>query len=112
MKSEMNNHHDEGEENEADNDKEYGGNLEVDENSLSMPRPEEEREVHQSKDKRLQEQLNALKNELEQEKKIHAETTEDILHAENMKAGRDKYKTLKQIRSGNTKQRVDEFECM
>lgn len=35
-----------------------------------------------------------------------------MLHAENVKAGRDKYKTLQQIRQGNTKQRIDEFECM
>lgn len=35
-----------------------------------------------------------------------------MLHAENVKAGRDKYKTLRQIRQGNTKQRVDEFESM
>lgn len=31
---------------------------------------------------------------------------------QNQKEGRDKYKTLKQIRQGNTKQRVDEFEAM
>ncbi len=36
----------------------------------------------------------------------------DILHGENVRAGRDKYKTLRQIRMGNTKQRVDEFEMM
>lgn len=35
-----------------------------------------------------------------------------MLHAENVKAGRDKYKTLRQIRQGNTKQRIDEFESM
>ena len=38
------------------------------------------------------------------------ETTNDKLHQANIKAGRDKYKTLKQIRKGNTKQRIDEFE--
>ncbi|KAI9999400.1 hypothetical protein NQD34_018247 [Periophthalmus magnuspinnatus] len=30
----------------------------------------------------------------------------DLIHAENVKAGRDKYKTLRQIRQGNTKQRA------
>lgn len=35
-----------------------------------------------------------------------------MLHAENVKQGRDKYKTLKQIRQGNTKKRIDEFESM
>uniref|UniRef100_A0A2K5SBQ5 Radixin n=3 Tax=Cebidae TaxID=9498 RepID=A0A2K5SBQ5_CEBIM len=39
-------------------------------------------------------------------------TQNDVLHAENVKAGRDKYKTLRQIRQGNTKQRIDEFEAM
>ena len=31
---------------------------------------------------------------------------------QNRKAGRDKYKTLRQIRGGNTKRRVDQFENM
>lgn len=39
-------------------------------------------------------------------------TPNDMIHAENVKAGRDKYKTLRQIRQGNTKQRIDEFESM
>lgn len=39
-------------------------------------------------------------------------TSMDVLHQENVKQGRDKYKTLKQIRSGNTKQRVDQFEML
>ena len=36
----------------------------------------------------------------------------DLLHAENVKQGRDKYKTLRQIRQGNTKSRVEQFENM
>ena len=39
-------------------------------------------------------------------------TRNDILHGQNVAQGRDKYKTLKQIRQGNTKQRVDIFEAM
>ena len=39
-------------------------------------------------------------------------TRNDILHLDNVSKGRDKYKTLKQIRQGNTKQRVDMFEAM
>ena len=39
-------------------------------------------------------------------------TKEDVLHQENQKAGRDKYKTLRQIRQGNTKSRIEEFENM
>lgn len=39
-------------------------------------------------------------------------TKNDVLHSQNVAQGRDKYKTLKQIRQGNTKQRVDMFEAM
>ena len=39
-------------------------------------------------------------------------TRNDLLHTQNVAQGRDKYKTLKQIRQGNTKQRVDMFEAM
>jgi hypothetical protein len=36
----------------------------------------------------------------------------DELHISNVASGRDKFKTLKQIRSGNTKSRVLDFEKM
>ena len=39
-------------------------------------------------------------------------TKNDILHQENVRQGRDKYKTLREIRKGNTKRRVDQFENM
>jgi len=39
-------------------------------------------------------------------------TRNDILHQQNQAQGRDKYKTLKQIRMGNTKLRIDMFESM
>lgn len=54
----------------------------------------------------------ALSSELANARDETKKTVNDVIHAENMKAGRDKYKTLRQIRSGNTKQRIDEFECM
>ena len=54
----------------------------------------------------------ALSSELANARDETKKTVNDMIHAENMKAGRDKYKTLRQIRSGNTKQRIDEFECM
>ena len=41
-----------------------------------------------------------------------AETTMDKIHRENVKQGRDKYKTLREVRKGNTKRRVDQFENM
>lgn len=40
------------------------------------------------------------------------QTKQDLLHVENLKQGRDKYKTLRQIRQGNTRYRVDLFENM
>ncbi|XP_063733753.1 radixin-like isoform X1 [Eleginops maclovinus] len=57
-------------------------------------------------------QIRTLSSELADARDETKKTQNDVLHAENVKAGRDKYKTLRQIRSGNTKQRIDEFESM
>lgn len=54
----------------------------------------------------------ALSSELAEARDETKKTQNDMLHAENVRAGRDKYKTLRQIRQGNTKQRIDEFESM
>lgn len=54
----------------------------------------------------------ALSSELAEARDDTKKTQNDLLHAENVRAGRDKYKTLRQIRQGNTKQRIDEFESM
>lgn len=53
-----------------------------------------------------------LSKELAATKVEHQVTRTDMIHRQNVIAGRDKYKTLKQIRQGNTKQRVDMFEAM
>uniref|UniRef100_A0A0B7BDF9 FERM domain-containing protein n=1 Tax=Arion vulgaris TaxID=1028688 RepID=A0A0B7BDF9_9EUPU len=111
VRSEMNDQNDEGEENEGDDTKHFDAALSVDENTSSLPRPEEFRETQQSKDKWLEEQIKSLKEDLDSKKTEHNDPN-DLLHQENVRRGRDKYKTLKQIRQGNTKQRVDEFESM
>lgn len=56
--------------------------------------------------------LQNLKIELNSVQNSAKLTENDYLHEENLAAGRDKYKTLKAIRQGNTKKRIDEFESM
>uniref|UniRef100_A0A4W6DK21 Ezrin a n=1 Tax=Lates calcarifer TaxID=8187 RepID=A0A4W6DK21_LATCA len=75
-------------------------------------RHEEERLTEAEKNERLQRQLKALSSELAQAQDENKKTQNDLLHAENVRVGRDKYKTLRQIRQGNTKQRIDEFEAL
>jgi len=64
------------------------------------------------KSDRIKENLANLTSELQMLRVADNLTNEDNLHERNLKEGRDKYKTLRQIRQGNTKQRVDEFESM
>ncbi|XP_066570802.1 moesin a [Amia ocellicauda] len=75
-------------------------------------RSEEERMTEAEKNERVQKHLLALSSELANARDETKKTQNDMIHAENVKAGRDKYKTLRQIRQGNTKQRIDEFESM
>jgi hypothetical protein len=51
-----------------------------------------------------------LKQDLAENFDEEKETTLDKKHKENVRQGRDKYKTLREIRKGNTKRRVDQFE--
>ncbi|XP_015249078.1 PREDICTED: ezrin-like [Cyprinodon variegatus] len=75
-------------------------------------RREEERLTEAEKNERLKRQLREMSLDLEQARDDTKRTKYDELHVENIRMGRDKYKTLKQIRLGNTKQRVDEFEAL
>ena len=80
--------------------------------AIEVPRPEEARETELSKKKNMQEQLQKLSRELESQKDVTKVTRNDQLHKKNVEEGRDKYKTLREIRKGNTKRRVDQFENM
>ncbi|XP_056267170.1 moesin a isoform X1 [Pseudoliparis swirei] len=100
------NEHDENDESSAEASAEFGVA------STYKDRSEEDRMTEAGKNERLQKHLLALSSELAVARDESKKTANDMIHAENMKAGRDKYKTLRQIRSGNTKQRIDEFECM
>merc|ERR1711936_707342 len=74
--------------------------------------PVNERLTLAEKNERLQSQLRSLKEDLAHTRDDQAETTMDKIHKENVKQGRDKYKTLREVRKGNTKRRVDQFENM
>lgn len=80
--------------------------------STENDRNEEERETAMEKNQRLQEKMKALRGELGVAKDETKVTDTDKIHIQNMMQGRDKYKTLKQVRKGNTKQRIDQFEMM
>merc|ERR1719403_218679 len=74
--------------------------------------PVDERLTLAEKNERLQSQLRSLKEDLANTRDDQQETTMDKIHRENVKQGRDKYKTLREVRKGNTKRRVDQFENM
>ncbi|KPJ11806.1 Moesin/ezrin/radixin-like 1 [Papilio machaon] len=71
---------------------------------------EEEIQAKQEEVSRIQQE--ALKQDLAQSRDETKETAMDKIHRENVRQGRDKYKTLREIRKGNTKRRVDQFENM
>lgn len=74
--------------------------------------PVEGMKTQAEKNERLQNQLRMLKQDLAESRDETKETTLDKIHKENVRQGRDKYKTLREIRKGNTKRRVDQFENM
>jgi len=74
----------------------------------------ERKAVRAEKSERLQSQLLHLKEDLAATRADDeaVDTEMDRLHRENVRMGRDKYKTLREVRKGNTKRRVDQFENM
>ncbi|KOB78456.1 Moesin [Operophtera brumata] len=74
--------------------------------------PVQDRRTLAERNERLHNQLKALKQDLAQSRDETKETAMDKIHRENVRQGRDKYKTLREIRKGNTKRRVDQFENM
>lgn len=100
------NEHDDEDENTAE------ASAELKSEAFIKDRSEEERLTEAEKNERVQQHLKTLSSELANARDETKKTPNDLLHAENVKAGRDKYKTLRQIRQGNTKQRIDEFESM
>lgn len=98
-------HHVQEDENEENDDLTNGEvTADLGEYDADIPRPEEERQTLAEKNDRLQQQLKMLSKELADSKDESKLTRNDILHQENVKQGRDKYKTLREIRKGNTKQ--------
>ncbi|CAN7988776.1 unnamed protein product [Ixodes hexagonus] len=104
---------DDGENDEALANGELGAELTCHENEdEDLFRREEQRSTEVSKKKALGDQLEILSKELSLMKDEAKLTRNDMLHQENVRQGRDKYKTLREIRKGNTKRRVDQFENM
>ena len=66
----------------------------------------------QEKNQNMADKLQALTKDLASIRTDSRQTRDDIIHAENVRKGVDKYKTLRQIRLGNTKTRVEMFENM
>uniref|UniRef100_UPI00358F6E36 radixin-like n=1 Tax=Myxine glutinosa TaxID=7769 RepID=UPI00358F6E36 len=73
---------------------------------------EEARLTEAAKNQRVKMQLQELTMDLARARNSTKCTANDALHEDNVRQGRDKYKTLRQIRQGNTKQRIDEFEAL
>ena len=60
----------------------------------------------------MTEELQELGKELDEKKTEVNETDATKVFRENLRSGADKYKTLREVRKGNTKRRIDNFENM
>ena len=97
-----------------------GGGLELEEDTMShmgsdlevLITKEFDYTSQMNKNTRLRDQLRKLGTELNKSRVSSRMSVEDILHESNIVSGRDKYETLRQIRKGNTRERVDNFELL
>jgi len=106
-------HHHVTENENEDNDEMVNGHESQDlDTDMDIVDPVEERRTLAERNERLQDQLKMLKQDLAISRDDTKETAMDKIHRENVRQGRDKYKTLREIRKGNTKRRVDQFENM
>lgn len=99
----------------ATDDQEEGqmeGTTDLDLEGVSNVGSEMERIHIAEKNKAMAAKLKSLTSDLASSRDDAKQTRLDLLHMENVKQGRDKYKTLRQIRQGNTKNRVEQFENM
>uniref|UniRef100_A0A7E4W405 Moesin/ezrin/radixin homolog 1 n=1 Tax=Panagrellus redivivus TaxID=6233 RepID=A0A7E4W405_PANRE len=99
-----------GEHNGSDESDQVHVDLVVDDNM--EPEPEFDRVVLADQNISMKKKLESLTAELDQARNTENLSDYDVLHMENKRAGRDKYKTLRQIRGGNTKRRIDQYENM
>lgn len=76
------------------------------------PADDESRRREREKQKRMEEMLSRLAADLEHSKDPSKFSRFDELHMDNLLAGKDKFKTLRAIRSGNTRERIQQFENM
>lgn len=102
--------HDEDDDDEETTNGDTSRDLRMDSDDINDP--VNERLTLAERNSRLQNQLLSLKEDLAHTRDETGETTMDRIHKENVKQGRDKYKTLREVRKGNTKRRVDQFENM
>lgn len=80
--------------------------------NAAMLGSEESRTTEMEKNRKMRDALASLGAELEKAKDRGKLSELDVLHMKNVKLGKDKFKTLRQIRSGNTKTRIMDFENM
>jgi len=71
-----------------------------------------DRDAVLQRSQRIRDQLAMLGRDLDAARDPTKVTSFDRLHSDNVVHGRDKFKTLQKIRSGNVRQRILEFEDM